>query len=53
MTGCKNVLGFVTCHSLSENTIEDVSEVMTVGQQTSGEKGKKKGARVSQANLML
>ena len=31
MIGCKNVLGFVTCHFLSEHTIEEVSEVM-VGQ---------------------
>ena len=30
MTGCKNVLGFVTRHFLSENTIEEVSEVMVV-----------------------
>ncbi len=28
----KNLLGFVTCHFLSENTIEEVSEVMMVGQ---------------------
>jgi hypothetical protein len=28
MTICKNVLGFVTCHFLSEYTIEEVSEVM-------------------------
>lgn len=32
MTKCKNVLGFVTCHFLSEYTIEEVSEVMMVGQ---------------------
>ena len=32
MFGCKNVLGFVTCHFLSEYTIEEVSEVMMVGQ---------------------
>jgi hypothetical protein len=39
MTGCKNVLGFVTCHFLSEYTIEEVSEVMMmVGQHKWGEK---------------
>ena len=31
-TGCKNVLGFVTRHFLSENPIEEVSEATTVGQ---------------------
>jgi hypothetical protein len=39
MTGCKNVLGFVTCHFLSEYTIEEVSEVMMmVGQHKWGGK---------------
>jgi hypothetical protein len=35
---CKNVLGFVTCHFLSEYTIEEVSEVMMVGQHKWGKR---------------
>lgn len=30
MTKCKNVLGFVTCHFLSEYTIEEVSHALNV-----------------------
>jgi hypothetical protein len=36
----KTVLGFVTCHFLSENTIEEVSEVTIVASTQVGENEK-------------
>jgi hypothetical protein len=49
MTGCKNVLGFVTRHFLSKNTVEDVSEVMMVALTQVGEN--KNECLSSQPNL--